>query len=70
MDDVENVENVENVETQPQMTFETLRDSLISLVQEGYNAGLKTDEVLAAVFVAYKMAEGNFDAAMRKVLAE
>lgn len=52
------------------MTFETLRDSLISLVQEGYNVGLKTDEVLAAVFVAYKMAEGNFDAAMRKVLAE
>lgn len=64
------MDDVENVETQPQMTFEMLRDTLISLVQEGYNAGLKTDEVLAAVFIAYKMTEGNFDAAMRKVLAE
>ena len=57
-----------NVQEKQNMSFGMLRDNIIGLMNQGFESGLKADEVLAAVFVAYKMAESNFDVVMRKMM--
>ncbi len=57
-----------NVQEKQNMSFGMLRDNIIGLMNQGFESGLKSDEVLAAVFVAYKMAESNFDVVMRKMM--